>query len=122
MGLTSLVSLGLLSSMFSDGDCDSSFEPGSAEDIVELLVPEVQRRGLYWLDYPAPWGTIRENVGNVPGEPFLSKDHPGAKIEPSLTIVGPALLTTEEQVAHLHEAGLNEEVVPFNKPVADGSH
>jgi len=96
--------------------------PGSAEDIVELLVPELQRRGLYWLDYPAPGGTIRENVGNVPGKPFLSKDHPGAKIELSLTIVGPALLTTEEQVAHLHEAGLNEEVVPFNKPVADGSH
>ncbi|KAE9365762.1 alpha/beta-hydrolase [Stipitochalara longipes BDJ] len=40
----------------------------------------------------------------------------------SLTIVGPALLTAEEQVAHLKEAGLNEEVVPFNKPVADGSH
>jgi hypothetical protein len=55
--------------------------PGSAEDIVELLVPELQRRGLYWLDYPAPGGTIRENVGNVPGKPFLSNDHPGAKIE-----------------------------------------
>jgi len=40
----------------------------------------------------------------------------------SLTIVGPALLTTEEQIAHLKEAGLNEEVVPFNKPVPDGSH
>jgi hypothetical protein len=96
--------------------------PGSAENMVELLVPELQRRGLYWLDYPALGGTIRENVGNVPGKPFLSKDHPGAKIELSLTIVGPALLMTEEQVAHLHEAGLNEEVVPFNKPVADGSH
>ena len=55
--------------------------PGSAEDIVELLVPELQRRGLYWMDYPAPGGTIRENVGNVPGKPFLSKDHPGSKIE-----------------------------------------
>ena len=40
----------------------------------------------------------------------------------SLAIVGPALLTPEEQIAHLTEEGLTEEVVPFNKPVADGSH
>ena len=40
----------------------------------------------------------------------------------SLTIVGPALLTAEEQVAHLKKAGLNGEVVPFNKPVPDGPH
>jgi pimeloyl-ACP methyl ester carboxylesterase len=40
----------------------------------------------------------------------------------SLTIVGPALLTPEEQVAHLKEENLTESSVPFNKPVADGSH
>ncbi|KAH9216438.1 Alpha/Beta hydrolase protein [Leptodontidium sp. 2 PMI_412] len=40
----------------------------------------------------------------------------------SLTIVGPALLTSEEQVTHLKEANLTESSVPFNKPVADVSH
>lgn len=54
--------------------------PGSVEDVVELLVPELQRRGLYWEDYPVPGGTLRENAHNVPGKPFLSPDHPGSKI------------------------------------------
>lgn len=55
--------------------------------MVELLVPELQRRGLYWDDYPVPGGTLRENMNNVPGKPFLSKDHPGSKIKLNGTIV-----------------------------------
>lgn len=55
--------------------------PGSWDDVVDLLVPELQRRGIYWLDYPAPGGTLRENMSNLPGQPFLAKTHPGAKIE-----------------------------------------
>jgi pimeloyl-ACP methyl ester carboxylesterase len=35
----------------------------------------------------------------------------------SLTAIGPALLTKEEQHAYL-----SQEVVPYNKPVMDGSH
>jgi len=55
--------------------------PGSWEDIVELLVPELQRRGLYWEDYPAPGGTLRENMGEKPGKPQLAEDHPGFKFK-----------------------------------------
>lgn len=53
--------------------------PGSFEDVVELLVPELQKRGIYWDDYPAPGGTARENVHSNPGQALLASDHPGAK-------------------------------------------
>lgn len=51
--------------------------PGSYEDVVELLVPELQKRGLMWDDYLVPGGTFRENLQNTPGQPHLGKDHPG---------------------------------------------
>ena len=53
--------------------------PGSFEDVVELLIPELQKRGLYWDDYAVPGGTARENLQGTPGKPFLPKHHPAAK-------------------------------------------
>jgi len=54
--------------------------PGSWEDVVELLVPELQKRGIYWNDYTVPGGTFRENMQGKPGHPLLPDDHPGAKL------------------------------------------
>lgn len=54
--------------------------PGSFEDIVELLIPELQKRGIYWNDYAAPGGTARENLQCLPGKPFLPETHPAKKI------------------------------------------
>ncbi len=54
--------------------------PESWEDVVELLVPELQRRGLYWEDYAAPGGTFRENAYARPGQTLLPDDHRGAKL------------------------------------------
>jgi hypothetical protein len=53
----------------------------SYEDIVELLVPELQKRGLMWQDYHVPGGTFRENLHNILGEPGLSPRHPGSKFK-----------------------------------------
>ncbi|RDW88309.1 bacterial luciferase-like protein [Coleophoma cylindrospora] len=50
--------------------------PESYEDVVELLVPELQRRGLMWDDYAVPGGTFRENMHRAPGEKLLPKTHP----------------------------------------------
>ncbi|KAH6664853.1 luciferase-like domain-containing protein [Halenospora varia] len=41
--------------------------------VVELLVPELQRRGVYWEDYPVPGGTLRENM--VTGFEKLKKEN-----------------------------------------------
>ncbi|CAK7237231.1 hypothetical protein SCUCBS95973_009890 [Sporothrix curviconia] len=49
--------------------------PGSWTDVVDLLVPELQRRGLYWLDYAVPGGTFRENLL---GCKTLRDDHYGS--------------------------------------------
>lgn len=45
---------------------------------MELLIPELQRRGIYWNDYPVPGGSARENIHNKPGEHLLAADHPGS--------------------------------------------
>lgn len=54
--------------------------PESIEDLVELVVPELQKRGIYWNDYPVPGGTLRENMQNNPGQPLAAPDHPAAKL------------------------------------------
>lgn len=35
--------------------------PQSFKDIIELLLPELKKRGLFWDDYAVPGGTYREN-------------------------------------------------------------
>ncbi|KAH8678283.1 coenzyme dependent N5,N10-methylene tetrahydromethanopterin reductase [Xylariales sp. PMI_506] len=55
--------------------------PQSWEDIVDLLVPELQKRGVYWNDYPVPGGTLRENLNSMPGYPHLAPSHPGSRFK-----------------------------------------
>lgn len=50
--------------------------PQFLEDIVDLLIPELQDRGVFWRDYPVKGGTFRENVFGETGQSFLHKDHP----------------------------------------------
>lgn len=42
-------------------------------------MPELQRRGIYWMDYPVVGGTFRENLQGKPGNSYLDPTHPGAK-------------------------------------------
>jgi hypothetical protein len=39
----------------------ASSMPGAYDDVVRLLVPELQRRGLFHKDYAGP--TLRDNLG-----------------------------------------------------------
>lgn len=55
--------------------------PESYEDLVELLVPVLQKRGLMWDDYTVPGGTYRENLLNTPGHPGVPDGHPAAKFK-----------------------------------------
>jgi len=50
--------------------------PETFSDFVELVVPELQRRGVYKSEYRP--GSIREKLFG-PGRARLSDDHPGAK-------------------------------------------
>lgn len=50
--------------------------PGSFEDFVELVVPELQKRGRVWKDYEG--STLREYI-NGAGNRFVSPGHPAAQ-------------------------------------------
>lgn len=54
--------------------------PGTFEDIVELLIPELQKRGLAQTEYPVPGGTFRENAYGLKGQVYLPEDHPFYKL------------------------------------------
>lgn len=52
--------------------------PGTFTDVVELLIPELQRRGIFWNDYAVPGGTYRENLTETKGQSEPRPDHPAA--------------------------------------------
>ena len=52
-----------------------SVSPGDFEDFIELVVPELQRRGVYKTDYEE--GTLREKLFGR-GRRWLPDNHPGA--------------------------------------------
>ncbi|XHG02370.1 hypothetical protein AWENTII_005726 [Aspergillus wentii] len=52
--------------------------PETFDDIIELLLPELRRRGLFWDDYAVKGGTFRENVYGQ-GQNRLKESHPGSK-------------------------------------------
>lgn len=48
-----------------DGGADgfmllATYTPGCFEEFVDMVVPELQRRGRYWHEYPAK--TLRDNI------------------------------------------------------------
>lgn len=47
-------------------------------DVIELLIPELRKRGLFWDDYCVPGGTYRENTFEMPGQAEPLPDHPAA--------------------------------------------
>lgn len=66
-----------------DADCDGFnvayvSNPGSFEDVVELLRPELVRRGIMWEYYDFPCGTFRENLL---GQKLLRDDHWGSRFK-----------------------------------------
>lgn len=48
--------------------------------MVELLIPELQRRGLFWNDYDVPGGTYRENLYGRRGQTEPPAEHPAGKL------------------------------------------
>lgn len=56
-----------------------AIKPGSFKDIIDLLIPELRKRGLFWDDYTVPKGTYRENLYGEPGQSGPHADHPASK-------------------------------------------
>ncbi|KAI2631985.1 Nitrilotriacetate monooxygenase component A/pristinamycin IIA synthase subunit A [Hypoxylon sp. NC1633] len=49
--------------------------PQSFKDIIELLIPELRSRGLFWDDYAVPGGTYRENFYQKRGQSGPLDEH-----------------------------------------------
>ena len=52
--------------------------PQTFTDVIELLIPELRRRGIFWDDYAVPGGTYRENVYEKAGQAEPPEHHPAA--------------------------------------------
>jgi alkanesulfonate monooxygenase SsuD/methylene tetrahydromethanopterin reductase-like flavin-dependent oxidoreductase (luciferase family) len=71
--------------------------PGSHEDVVDLLVPELQRRGLMWNDYEVEGGTLRENFYSKRGAGMLPNDHYGKQFKYGSGFEGDSLLAWNKE-------------------------
>lgn len=49
--------------------------PDSFKDIIDLLLPELRKRGLFWNDYAVPEGTYRENFYGQRGQSGPLQEH-----------------------------------------------
>lgn len=49
--------------------------PQSFKDVIDLLLPELKSRGLFWDDYAVPGGTYRENFYGKPGQSGPLDEH-----------------------------------------------
>lgn len=52
-----------------------AIKPGTFVDVIELLIPELRRRGMFWEDYAVPGGTYRENMTEKEGQKVPLKSH-----------------------------------------------
>lgn len=53
--------------------------PGTYDDIIQYLIPELQARGRFHKEYPKGCSTFREVLYQSPGNAHLRPDHYGAK-------------------------------------------
>ena len=56
-----------------------ALKPGTFVDVIELLLPELRKRGLFWDEYLVKGGTYRENVTGHVGQKCPADDHPAAR-------------------------------------------
>ncbi|CAN8101277.1 unnamed protein product [Discula destructiva] len=53
--------------------------PASFQDIIDLLLPELKARGMFWDGYEVEGGTYRENFYGAPGQKTPLDEHVAAK-------------------------------------------
>jgi len=54
-------------------------KPGTFVDVIELLLPELRSRGLFWDDYAVQGGTYRENFYGKAGQAGPLEAHVASK-------------------------------------------
>jgi len=54
--------------------------PQTFTDVIELLLPELRKRGIFWDDYAVDGGSYRENLYEVKGRSHPPLDHPATAV------------------------------------------
>jgi alkanesulfonate monooxygenase SsuD/methylene tetrahydromethanopterin reductase-like flavin-dependent oxidoreductase (luciferase family) len=66
-----------LQEWFNYSDIDGfNFHTFNLKDLSNLLIPELQDRGVAQTEYSTANGTLRENLAGVKGDSYLAPDHP----------------------------------------------
>lgn len=94
--------------------------PGSQEDIVDLLVPELVKRGRMWDDYDIEGGSLRENLYGVKGMAGLPDEHYGSKFKYPSEFKGDSMVEYEEKQKEEQEAELISQTNGDSVPTKDG--
>ena len=84
-----------------------ALKPGTFVDVIELLIPELQKRGLFWTDYAVPDGTYRENLRAQKGSAHPASDHPASRYQWRAGVASEnAVIPPEPQIANGKSASL----------------
>ncbi|KAK4050926.1 hypothetical protein OIO90_004902 [Microbotryomycetes sp. JL221] len=94
-------------------DCDGfnlcyAITPGTFQDIVKYLVPELQKRGVHWLDYPKHESeplkpvTARETLYEL-GQSKLKEEHYGSKFKWKAGQEIPPFLEPSDEAKSTHD-------------------
>lgn len=71
-----IVSIPSFKYMASTNICQAyAIKPGTFVDVIELLLPELRKRGLFHDEYAVEGGTYRENIYETAGQKRPRKDH-----------------------------------------------
>lgn len=81
--------------------------PQTFNDVVELLLPELRKRGLFWEDYAVPGGTYRENLNETTGQCHPHENHPAAAYQWRRPVAGTN--GYQNGTANSAQAGINFE-------------
>lgn len=58
-----------------------ALSPGSFEDFIKYVIPEMRQRGVFWDPAQVEGKTMRENYLADGGGPRLREDHPGSRFK-----------------------------------------
>lgn len=86
--------------------------PGTFEDVIELLIPELRRRGIFWDGYCVPGASYRENFYELPGQKEPLPSHPAA------AMIWRSSREPESEAKVNGEHGRGEALKPEKKPEA----
>lgn len=84
--------------------------PGTFDDLIALLIPELRKRGVFWEDYAVPGGTLRENYYGIEGQDRLPDTHYGSQFKWRAGETQPAYAASIDEQSSLKRRKLDSDL------------